>query len=143
MFFIGGDLLLSLGRLETSLDRDIDARMHRQWESSPRQPSPVSLEICACHVQSDVDEIKLLNDLLPPWAIEGSAIPLNFEPTQTNVTQVLIDIQRNAAFIKGFPPLALWRRMQKRNWERATEEFVPYFEKALLFDNHSPEYLIV
>ena len=68
---------------------------------------------------------------------------MNFEPTQKTVTQVLIDIQRKAAFIKGFPPLALWRRMQKRNWERATEEFVPYFEKAFEFDSRSPGYLIM
>ena len=133
--------ILSLNRYETSLDRDIDARMRREFEFSPRQPNPVSLEICPCDVKLNSEEIKLLNDLLPQWAIEGSAIPLNFEPTQKTVTQVLIDIQRNAAFIKGFPPLALWRRVQKRNWERATEEFVPYFEKALQLDSRSPEYL--
>ena len=135
-----GHLSAAFG-LETSLDRDIDACM--RFDFSPRQPSAASLEICPCTVRSNIEEIKLLNNLLPPWAIEGSAIPLNFEPTQKTVTQVLIEIQRNAAFIKGFPPLALWRRVQRRNWERATEEFVPYFEKALEFDSNSPEYLIM
>ena len=131
---------LSLRRPETSLDRLVDARM--ELYSSPRQLDAV-LEIRDCMPLPDSTERKLLNDLLPEWSVKGSVIPLDFEPTKTNVTQVLIEIQRKAAFLKGFPPLALWRKAQKRNWERATAEFVPYFEKALLVDSHSSEYLIM
>ena len=109
-------LPLSFNRLETSLDRDIDARM--RFDFSPRQPIAASLEIYPCTALSAPEKIRELNNLLPKWAIDGSAIPLNFESTQKTVTQVLIEIQRNAAFIKGFPPLALWRKVQRRNWER-------------------------
>ena len=70
-------------------------------------------------------------------------IPLDFEPSKENVTQVLIDIQRKAGFLKGFPPLAMWRYAQKRRWERATEEFVPYFKEALTLDQRCSDYLVM
>ncbi len=69
--------------------------------------------------------------------MKESAIPLNFIPTKENVTQVLINIQRKAGFLKGFPPLAMWRTSQKRQWERCTAEFVPYFEQAITSDYDS------
>ena len=37
----------------------------------------------------------------------------------------------------------MWRNAQKRRWERATAEFVPYFEKALELDRNSSDFLIL
>ena len=136
---VASDNCCDAKHVETTLDRDIDARMRIDF--SPPEPRwrPASLEIRDCDL-SDVTENERLNDLLPVWSIEGSVIPLDFEPTKRNVTQVLIDIQR---ILKGFPPLALWRNAQMRRWERATAEFVPYFEQALTLDRNSSAFLVM
>ena len=137
------DNCLDYTHVETTLDKDIDARMH--IDSTLPEPNycHASLEIRDCKQSRDDVKTKELNDILPDWALEGSAIPLNFEPTKTNVTQVLIDIQRKAGFLKGFPPLAMWRAAQKRKWEHATADFMPYFEMALTFNRDSAEFLIM
>ncbi len=104
---------------------------------------PALLEINDCKFLGSDDEKKRLNDSVPDWFLKESVIPLNFIPTKENVTQVLIDIQRKAGFLKGFPPLAMWRASQKRQWERCTAEFAPYFEQALTFDRQSAEFLVL
>ena len=81
---------------------------------SPPEPRyrPASLEIRDCDL-SDVTENERLNDLLPVWSIEGSVIPLDFEPTKRNVTQVLIEIQRKSGFLKGFPHWNMAKRAEE------------------------------
>jgi Reverse transcriptase (RNA-dependent DNA polymerase) len=94
-------------------------------------------EIGACDVfESDED----LSSLLPDWFLQESVI-LNFEPTKDNVTRVMTEIHQKAGFLRGLPPLELWRWAQKKRWEKATQEFVPYFEKAVLTPSNSVEFL--
>ena len=81
-----------------SLDRLIDER-YAIYEPSPeRKYPPISLDIRNCTSQLDAGERKALNDMLPDWSTHESVIPLDFEPTKENVTQVLIEIQRKAGF---------------------------------------------
>ena len=102
-----------------------------------------SLEINDCKFVGDDGAKKRLNESLPEWFLKESVIPLNFIPTKENMTQVLIDIQRKAGFLKGFPPLAMWRASQKRQWERCTAEFVPYFEQAMKLNRQSAEFSLL
>ena len=105
---------------------------------SPERPQPVhSLGILACTVSGSSPD---LSKLLPDWFLNGSVI-LNFEPTKDNVTKVMTEIHRKAGFLRGLPPLELWRWAQKKRWQKATREFVPYFEKAILSNTNSVEFL--
>ena len=88
---VASDNCCDAKHVETTLDRDIDARMRIDFSPPEPRYRPASLEIRDCDL-SDVTENERLNDLLPVWSIEGSVIPLDFEPTKRNVTQVLIDI---------------------------------------------------
>jgi hypothetical protein len=92
-----------------------------------RKEPLIALAVSACDVLAGDD----LSELLPEWFLQGSCV-LNFEPTKEHVTRVMTEIHQNAGFLRGLPPLELWRWAQKKSWERATKEFVPYFEKAIL-----------
>lgn len=56
---------------------------------------------------------------------------------------VLAVLQQNAGFMKGMPPLQLWKKAQKAKFENFSTEFVPYFEKATKTDRSSTEFLIL
>jgi len=100
----------------------------------------VDVEIQDC-VFSDEEETAALTELLPSWFQAGSVIPLDFKPTIENVINVLVEIHRKARCLRGLPPLALWRFSWKRMWVKSTNEFVPYFQRAISIDSNSSEYL--
>jgi hypothetical protein len=51
------------------------------------------------------------------------------------------EIHQKAGFLRAMPPLELWRWAQKNSWRKATQEFVPYFQKAVLTHPASVDFL--
>jgi len=116
------------------------------WSPPPppgaRPERCVDLSLCDCdRPPSAESDAALLAGLLPDWFCEGSSLPLNFEPSKETVTQALIEIHRKAGFLRGFPPLSLWRWAQKKRWEQLTTEFVPYFKLAIRSGKNTVELL--
>ena len=97
----------------------------------------VSLSLNDCEPD---EEGTNLSSLLPDWFLQGSVV-VNFEPTKENVTRVMTEIHQQAGFLRGLPPLELWRWAQKKRWQKATRDFVPYFEKAISVNTNSVEFL--
>jgi len=52
-----------------------------------------------------------------------------------------MEIHHKAGFLRSLPPLSLWPWSLKRRWAKATKEFVPYFQQALLCSPSSVEFL--
>jgi hypothetical protein len=70
-----------------------------------RKEPLIALAVSACDVSAGGND---LSELLPEWFLQGSCV-LNFEPTKEHVTRVMTEIHQNAGFLRGLPPLELWR----------------------------------
>ena len=84
---------------------------------------------------------RTLDDLLPDWFQSKSCLPDRVTTNKSELSGLLVDLNRVSSVLRRLPPLRLWRGNQRRLWARCTRQFVPYFEASMKTESTSESFL--